>query len=352
MIDNLLTNYNIKFHKEQLDFEQITKSKLYYKIYNNKISEPLQKFWFSVQNIKYSNNYKNYKMIQFLANGKNQKINNLINFIKDIGVYLVELFEPTFPNISIDYPWKESEQFPWIFNFFTNSDTIVLDSNSNIITFDNLTGDNTFSIIFDISNIKILSMLVDDVEFFSLKINLSLILIKVDEKINIRNYNFLATTTNNILEPVQIDNVVNSNLKILKNNQLQLPFLNEIVSGFKNNVQNPRQIDSESSKISKNSSGIFNIDKKQLIQIKNTLKKVENNKIDIDKKDDILNNSMNENIKIVYMDQKNNLRKVNTHEKSLLNHLETEKKKKKKRKIKIKPILIMIQIWKKNWKKN
>jgi len=78
MIDNMLTNYKNKFIVSQLDHEYISKSKLYYNIYNNKISEPLQKFWFSVQNIKYSNNYSEYKTIRFLMNNKNENISKLI----------------------------------------------------------------------------------------------------------------------------------------------------------------------------------------------------------------------------------------------------------------------------------
>lgn len=117
MIENILTNYNIKFKSSQLDHEQISKSKYYYKIYNNKISEPLHKFWFSVPNIKYSNNYSNYSTIRFLMNNKNDTILNLINYIKDIGTYLVEKFSPHYQNISIDYPWKEYNQYPYIFTF-------------------------------------------------------------------------------------------------------------------------------------------------------------------------------------------------------------------------------------------
>ena len=37
-------------------------------------------------------------------NNKNQKINNLINFIKDIGDNLCKIFEPIFPNITVDFP--------------------------------------------------------------------------------------------------------------------------------------------------------------------------------------------------------------------------------------------------------
>ena len=143
MVDNILTNYDIKFNKEQLDFEQISKSKFSYRIYNNKISEPLQKFWFSVGNIKYCNNYGDYKTIRFLMNNKDKKINNLINFIKNIGDNLNKIFDTTFPNITIDFPWKESEQFPYIFSFFTNSNTIFLDSKSNNIEYDKLSSIDT-----------------------------------------------------------------------------------------------------------------------------------------------------------------------------------------------------------------
>jgi hypothetical protein len=34
MIENILTNYNIKFNNSQLDHEQISKSKLYFNIEN------------------------------------------------------------------------------------------------------------------------------------------------------------------------------------------------------------------------------------------------------------------------------------------------------------------------------
>lgn len=332
MVDNVLTNYDIKFNKEQLDFEQISKSKLFYKIYNNKISEPLHKFWFSVGNIKYCNNYKNYKTIRFLMNDKDKKISNLINFIKDIGDNLKKILNSTFPNITVDFPWKESEQFPCIFSFFTNSNTIFLDSKSNNIEYDKLSTTETFSIIFEISNVKIMPINLNDIESFSLKINLSLILIKQDEKKNIRNYNFSNLSNNDNQSYNKLSNI-NPNL-----NPNQLPFLNEIDLGFKNCTS--KGINKDKSDLSNRNktnsfTGVLNIDQNQLVQIKNTLKKVENNKIDSDiknKNKDDDSDDNDSNIKSVYMEKKNSLRRVSTKEKSLLTHLKIKKRKKSKNK--------------------
>lgn len=334
MVDNVLTNYDIKFVKEQVDFEQIIKSKLSYKIYNNKISEPLHKFWFSVSNIKFCNNYNNYKSIRFLMNNKNHKIINLINYFKDIGDYLIKIFEPTFPNISIDYPWKESEQFPYIFNFFTNNNTLFTDSNSNIVDFSKLSSLETYSIIFEISNVKILPIILDNIESFSLKINLSLILIKLDEKKDIRNYIF---TNKNIsdsnLNYQNINSQSESKSRLLALNN-SLPFLTDISSGIKK--LNSESITDETIEKKNNimsngtSSNLLIIDKEQLLKIKNTLKKV-NRETNIEKNDDDSDDNASR-VEATYIDKKNSLRSVKTKEKSLLNHLKPEKKKKKKKK--------------------
>ena len=328
MIDSVLTNYNIKFIKEQLDYEKITKSKFSYKIYNNKIPEPLHKFWFSVPCIKYCNNYKDYKTIRFLMNDKEKKINNLINFIKDLGDTLIEIFNPLFPDIFIEYPWKISEQFPCIFNFFTNSETIFLNSESNNLEFNSLTTLDTFSIIFDISNIKIFVINLNNNETYSLKINLSLILIKQEKKKDIKNYNFIEDENSKF-------NIQSSNLDTNKyiskqiNKCKQLPFLNELTSGINKNTFDFKNIE----KTDTCNNNILHINTDQLIRIKNTLKKVENNKFDIIKKDNINGNDELSSIKSVYLEKKNSLKKVNTCEKTLLTHLKLKKKKKIKLKI-------------------
>ena len=119
------------------------------------------------------------------------------------------------------------------------------------------------------------------------------------------------------------------------------PFLSEIMSGIKFNsmkTQNnenelqTKEMTFEKSNVlndKKSSSNVLVLNQEQLLKARNTLKKVELCKKDTDDKcaesDD--NDS---NVKAVYIDQKNNLRKVNTEEKSLLNHLKKHKSKKKK----------------------
>ena len=355
MIDSVLTNYNIKFIKEQLDHEKITTSKLSYKIYNNKIPEPLHKFWFSVPCIKYCNNYKDYKTIRFLMNDKEKKINNLINFIKNLGDTLIEIFNPLFPDISIDYPWKISDQFPCIFNFFTNSETIFLDSESNNLEFNSLSTLDTFSIIFDISNIKIFITNLNDIDIYSLKINLSLILIKQEKKKDIKNYNFINDDENYKFNNQSSNLDSNTYISKQMNKFNQLPFLNELTSGinkntfdFKNiektetcnnvmhiNTDQLIRIKNRLKKVENNKFDIIkkdNISVEELSNIKNTLKKVENNKFNIIKKDNINGNEEISSIKSVYLDKKNSLKKVNTCEKTLLTHLKLKKKKKIKNK--------------------
>ena len=308
MIDKLLTNYNIKFNPIQLDNDLITNNKFYYKIYNNKINEPLHKFWFSVCDIKYLNNYNNYKTVRFLMNNKSEEISNLINFIKDLGNYLVNLFGKIFPNISVDFPWKEIEQYPFVFSVFTNNNTILLDSNSNNINFNDLSNTDTYSIIFEISSIKLLPIVLDDhISSFTIKINLSLLLLKINEKKNLKDYIFNTIKNDN-------KELFNSYKQITKTHSL--PFLNEISTGttLKKNID---LSDNTKLDIKKNISLI--IDKEQLLMAKNTLKKVNNDKNE-DESDDNKSNRKNE-----YIDKKNTLRKVKTEVKSLLNHLKSNK---------------------------
>jgi hypothetical protein len=337
MVDNILTNYNKKFFSGQIDHESISKSKLFYKIYNNKISEPLHKFWFSVPNIKYANNYSEYKTIRFFMNNKNEQISNLINFIKDIGECFKKKINEHFPDITIDYPWKESEQFPFTFSFFTNNSTLFLDQNDENITYNSLSNENTYSIIFEINNLRILPIKLDNNETFSLKINLSLVLIKTDKKKDIKNLisKFFTGDSSVCLDNNAHIQCMSASDKTLNNTTLNKPlFLADLTLGknklnkiddFNNNFLNTNK---NHDNIGKPSNLIIN--QEQLLEVKNTLKKINISKIN--KEDDSDDNDSN--LKTVYLEQKNNLKKVNTNEKSLLKHLKShdeqiEKKKKK-----------------------
>ena len=334
MIENILTNYNIKFINSQLDHDYISKSKFYYNIYNNKISEPLQKFWFSVPNIKYSNNYSNFKILRFLMNNKNENIIGLINYIKDIGNYLIDKLSPTFENITLDYPWKESTQYPYIFTLFTNTDTLFIDSSGNNIDYNLLTyNDSTYSIIFEISSIRIIPIKIETIETHTIKINLVLILMKQNEKKDLKKYLF----ANNYNENIE------TNLNQLSNHNFnstikKLPFLNDISNDFLLNKTNKDSISNNKQSSQIHTSNKLIINTEQILKVINGLKKVEIKKEICEDFNNNNNDNSNNNLQInnEYIEKKNSLKKVKTDEKSLLNNLQKKKKKKiKKEKIDI-----------------
>ena len=347
MTSNLLTNYNIKFSKTQLDLGTISKQKLSYNIYNNKISEPLHRFWFSISNVKYSNNYDNFKTMRFLLNDKNPQITNMIKYIKDIGNYLSELYSETFPNLTVEYPWKESKNYPLVLSVFTSSNTMILDSNSTVIDYDNIdttfTSNQTYSMIFEISNIRIIPIKMNTDETHILKINLSLVLIKKDEKKDLTKFVFEQynsdeceyssnsfSNSNNKYDNVSSNKVLNSSgYPFPKMSSLLLSDISQGVNKKLNGsttTQTPTPYDFDKNNQNKNeitNTGSFVINKEQLLQIKNTLKKVELIKENNDNEDNMTS------VKEDYINKKNNLKKVNTEERTLLTHLKLKKKKKK-----------------------
>ena len=327
----MLTNYKTKFVISQLDHEYISKAKFYYNIYNNKISEPLQKFWFSVPNIKYSNNYSEYKTIRFLMNNKNENISKLINYIKDISNLMVEKLSQVFEDISVDYPWKESTQYPHIFTFFTNNDTLFIDTSGNEIDYNSLNqNDSTYSIIFEISSIRVMPIKLDTKESYTMKLNLVLILIKKDKKKDLKKYLFMHCA-NNYNEYQDSDTNLNST-KTFNSSIRALPFLNDISSRItlnKTGTNTDTTSINEKNK-SENQTSKLIIDANSILKAISSLKKVDAKK---EPNENINLNEDNESqINVEYMEKKNSLKKVKTKEKSLLKNLQKKEKKKKKKK--------------------
>ena len=304
MINELLTNYD-NFDPKQMDYENILSNKIYYNIYNNKINQPLQKFWFSISNLKYTNQYNDYKILRFFINDKIDKSKKLINFIKNISIEFQKHLNKEFENILIDYPWKEYTNYPTAFSFFTNNKTLFFDEFKNNLEINKLNINDTYAIIFEITNLKIIK---SNLDTFTLKINLSLLLIQSEKQKDFKSFNF---------NDIQLKS--NSN-----NNILPLPFLKDIQ---KTNILKENNINNNS----KNNNEIINKDvakidlnPNQLIEIKNSLKKV-----CIDTKT-CNSDDNNSEIKEIYINQKNKLKKITVLEKSLLNNINLKNKKNKK----------------------
>ncbi len=158
MLENLITKTN-KFDSSQVDHDFINNTKTYFSIYNNKVQKPFHKFWFTLSNTKFKNEYQDFKVLRFGLNHKSKEVIDFINFIKELTKYLTSIFSKHFSNINIEYPWKEFENYPYLLSIFFNEDTIILDDDKNEIDKDILDYTKTYNILFEIKNIKIVKIL-------------------------------------------------------------------------------------------------------------------------------------------------------------------------------------------------
>ena len=317
MSDNILTNYN-KFDEKQVDYEYINKEKLYYNIYNNKINQPLQKFWFKCDKVKFSNQYNDYKTIKMLINNKNNESIKLITFIKNLSEFIRQKLSSVFENITLDLPWKEYDNYPYLFNFYTNKNTIFVDENKNIIEYSQLDFNDSYTVLFEIQNLRIIKINLDysgKESTYNIKINLAILMIQKENKKDLKN--FLLDVISNDSKLVQDKEEIKINHIIPKK---QLPFLTDISSTIlKKNNDIVRDVE-------RSNSVKLVIDNNQLLNAMKSLKKVNFNK-----KVEVSDDEQTE-IKDIYINQKNSLKKVSTKEKSLINHIKKKKKSKNKRK--------------------
>jgi hypothetical protein len=332
MSDNILTNYN-KFDEKQVDYENINKEKFYYNIYNNKINQPLHKFWFSLKKVKFSNQYNNYKTIKMLINNKSNDSIKLISFIKNLSNFMINKMSNTFPNITLDLPWKEYDNYPFLFNFYTNSKSLVVNENKDIIDFTLLNFNDSYTVLFEISSLKVIKINLDytgnDCNY-TLKINLGILMIQKESKKDLKN--FLLDVINNdnqediYIEPKEINHFPKKTL----------PFLSDISSSIlkkrdndTNNDTNGEQAIKNTNSINKTNNKLF-IDNNLLLKAMSSLKKVNINVKD-KKEDDKDTDDDKSEINDMYISQKNSLKKVKTREKSLLNTIKRKKNKKMNR---------------------
>jgi len=301
MLENFITNTN-NYDKNQLDHEIINNNKSFYSIYNNKISKPFHNFWFILSNSKFKCGYNENKILRFGLNNKEINVKKFLTFFKNLSDHLIKIFSTIYPNISVEFPWKDYENYPCIINIFTSDNTIIQDDEKKIINLIELSQSKTYSILFEIKNIKIAENI--------LKFNLNMLLIQQEPDLDLKK--FLLFSLNNINSNNLSDEIIENKPK------LQLPV--EQLSISKNNDVNIKK-----SNISNNNfknKGFFDLN--EILEIKSNLKKVipehiipEDNLLELE-------NS--------FIDQKKKLKKTITEEKSLLNSLKQFKKKKIKKK--------------------
>lgn len=291
MLLNHITNIN-NFNISDIDYDHIVINKTYFNIYNNRVDEPLHKFWFLVDNVRFINSYFNNGIMRFALNNKNEKNIKIINYIKKLLNHLQSLFSKIYQNITIDFPWKEYENYPYLLNVSLSKDSIFIDANKNKKDFATIDKDISYLFLFEISYIQIKKIINDHNISYSLKIKLSLLML--EEKIfDLKNYSLNLMINNK------------SNLSIGYTNDIKEYTIdpnNKIINKSNNNNNNKRPI--------------FNLNPKELLNAKNTLKKT----LVIDNKKILDDKNCNDEI----LETKNLLKKVNTYEKTFINVLKNE----------------------------
>jgi hypothetical protein len=351
MIENFITNIN-NFNPNQLDYENLNGTKTFYSIYNNKISTPFHNFWFLLSNCKFKFEYSNFKTLKFGLNNKSNEIQKFLNFFKDLSKHLEQIFSKVYTNLTVELPWKEYDNYPNMINIFTSDTTLLVDDKKESIGLDNLTNTKSYTILFEIKNIRIVKISLDDNQTHTLKFNLNMIMIQQEQELDLKscllgfvnqnnnqnkNQNQNNYTYNNFLSNSTSTLTSNSNLDILNNqtNQInqtnlpnhinmtrpKLPFLTQLSSintnedkPFLNSISAIKHIVAEKK----------TINLQEILAKKSNLRKVSQENTNNQDTND------NQTVESTYINQKNQLKKTITEEKSLLKRLKKSKKKKDK----------------------
>lgn len=326
MLEELVTDIN-NFDEKQVDNDVISENRNYFSIYNNKISHPFQKFWFTLSNAKYFTNYNDYSTIRFALNNKSTQIEKFINWIKKLSEYLKKLFSRTFDGVKVELPWKEYDNYPFLLSFFTNNDLVFMDSNKNILTLDKLDNSNSYSILFEIKNLKIIKTELDSEFIYTLKYNMSIIMIQQEPQLDLKSYLLnKLNTKNNINHDSTYNNTINSNI----NDRSSLPFLSQLsnVSLKSDYIAKNDLLNETKKKLPSGSGPTKLVELDELLKVKSRLIKVN---LDSDKSSLNLEDNKSDkhiaNLENTFIEQKNQLKKVKTKEKSLLKHLNKTKNK-------------------------
>ena len=149
-----LSNINI-FDSKNIDIDKINLEKTIYNIYNNSINEPFHNFWFLLDNCKFLKSYDNknnsYSLV-FALNGKYEKHNKLLLYIKQLLNYIKNTCSEKYKDIEYILPWIENDNFPisMCYQYDTESLFINYEINNmdiNTLTFNN---NNTYTVLFEI----------------------------------------------------------------------------------------------------------------------------------------------------------------------------------------------------------
>jgi hypothetical protein len=299
MIENyIIDTENAIFIDSILDHEKFMNNKEIYDIYNNRVDEPLHKFWFILDTTKFLNSYYEYNILTFVINDKNNKIKKTIAYIQKIAEtikqkYILYLITNNiiYDNVDIEIPIKQYDNYPSIIKLY-NKKKSIYDENNKKEEITNLSSGNKYLLLFEINYFKIIK----SDKNFTIKFFFNILKIQTQKLFNVEDYSlnkniitipppppppppittsFSSANYNIINNKLINDKINNDKIRIIISEEELLSKRNELKS-----------IKHEINKIYKKSDEDESIENftKDLIAQKNLLKEVKKKKIKKNKK--------------------------------------------------------------------
>jgi hypothetical protein len=185
------------FKPEIVDYDSIVPNKMFFNVYNNSLDEPFHKFWFYIENAKLINNFDD-NILRFALNHKNEKIKKIITYLKNLFDYIQSLFKKMYEDITIEIPWKEYDNYPYLMNFSIHKNTICMDTKQENKNITEITKEQNCSILFELTYIQIIKIMVNNKPNYSLKFKFNLIMVQ-EKTVDIRTS--LLENINQITNP-------------------------------------------------------------------------------------------------------------------------------------------------------
>jgi hypothetical protein len=297
MIENyIIDTENTIFIDSIIDHERFINNKEIYDIYNNRVDEPLHKFWFIFDTTKFLNSYYEYNILTFVINDKNNKIKKTIDYIQKIAETIKQKYisylkeeDISFDNIDIELPIKQYDNYPSIIKFY-NKKKLIQNENNQKEEISNLVSGNKYLLLFEINYFKIIK---SDKNFI-IKFFFNILKIQTQKIFNIDDYSLNKNIINipppppppTIIANYKINNDKIISDKIINdkiNDKIRMIISEEELLNKRNELKSIRH---EINKMDKKSDEDDSIDNftKDLITQKNLLKEVKKKKLKKTKK--------------------------------------------------------------------
>jgi len=191
MIDKYIVDTdNTIFDNSILDYEKFMNNKEIYDIYNNRIDEPLHKFWFILDTTKFLNSYYEYNILRFVINDKNTKIKKTSDYIEKIAEFIKQKYilylianNIIYDNVDVEIPIKQYDNYPSIIKLY-NKKKSIYDENNKKEEITNLSTGNKYLLLFSINYFKI----INSDKNYTIKFFFNILKIQTQKIFNIDDY--------------------------------------------------------------------------------------------------------------------------------------------------------------------